>query len=168
MSFVVEPDRDLSLQGHYAGFASRLAAFAIDIVTLLVLFDILGKTVEYVVSTLSGSSWKISNLPVGGGLAIGILAFLYCTYPVAAGSRTFGMAVAGLRVVRPDGSRVGWSQAVIRIVALPLSFLTLGFGFLLILFRHDNRALQDLIGGTVVVYAWDARAARRRFLSKSE
>ena len=52
MSLVVEPDRDLSLQGHYAGFVSRLAAFAIDIVTLLVLFDILGKTVEYVVSTL--------------------------------------------------------------------------------------------------------------------
>jgi len=168
MSLLVEPDRDLSLQGHYAGFVTRLAAFAMDIVTVVVLFDLLGRAVEYIVSTLSGSSWRISDLPVGGGLAIGILAFLYCTYPVAAGGRTLGMAVAGLRVVRPDGSRVGWSQAIIRIVALPLSFLTLGFGFLLILFRQDRRALQDLIGGTVVVYAWDARAARRRLLSKPE
>jgi hypothetical protein len=45
--------------------------------------------------------------------------------------------------------------------------LTLGFGFLLIVLRRDHRALQDLIGGTAVVYAWDARAARWRLASKS-
>jgi uncharacterized RDD family membrane protein YckC len=168
VTLLVAPNRDLSLQGHYAGLATRFAAFAIDIVALLVLFDLLGTTVEFVVSTLSGSTWKISDTPLGGGLSLGILAFLYCTYPVAASGRTFGMAVAGLRVVRPDGSRVGWSQAVVRIVALPLSFLTLGFGFLLIVFRQDRRALQDLIGGTAVVYAWDARAARWRLLAQPD
>jgi uncharacterized RDD family membrane protein YckC len=168
MTLLVAPDRDLRLQGHYAGLATRLAAFVIDLVALLVLFDILANTVEFVVSTLAGHQWKISNLPVGGGVSLGILAFLYCTYPVAAGGRTFGMAVAGLRVVRPDGSPVGWSQAIIRILALPLSFLTLGFGFLLIVLRQDHRALQDLIGGTAVVYAWDARAARWRLLAKSD
>jgi uncharacterized RDD family membrane protein YckC len=168
VTLVVAPERDVSLQGHYAGFATRLAAFAIDILTVLVLFDILGKAVEYLVSTFSGTPWRISNLPYGGGVLLGIWAFLYCTYPVAASGRTFGMALTGLRVVRPDGSRVGWSQAVVRIIALPLSFVTLGFGFLLILLRQDNRALQDLIGRTAVVYAWDARAARRRFLVKSD
>lgn len=168
MTLLVEPDRDLSLQGRYAGLATRLAAFVIDLVVLLVLFDVLGKTVEYLVSTLSGAPWKISNLPMGGGLSLGILAFLYCTYPVVADGRTFGMAVAGLRVVRADGSRVGWSQAIIRILALPLSFLTLGFGFLLIVLRQDHRALQDLIGGTAVVYAWDARSARWRLLAKAD
>jgi uncharacterized RDD family membrane protein YckC len=168
MTLAVAPDRDLSLQGHYAGLITRLAGFAIDLVTIVILFDVLGNVVQYLVSTLSGSTWKISNISLGGDLALGILAFLYCTYPVAAGGRTFGMAVTGLRVVRPDGSRVGWPQAIIRILALPLSFLTLGFGFLLIVLRQDHRALQDLIGGTAVVYAWDARAARRRFLAKSE
>jgi uncharacterized RDD family membrane protein YckC len=168
MTLLVAPERDLSLQGHYAGFATRLAAFAIDILTILVLFDILGKAIEYVVSTFSGSTWRISNLPFGGGVLLGIWAFAYCTYPVAASGRTFGMALTGLRVVRPDGSRVGWAQAIVRILALPLSFVTLGFGFLLILLRQDHRALQDLIGRTAVVYAWDARAARRRFLVKSD
>jgi uncharacterized RDD family membrane protein YckC len=168
MTLRMELNRDLSLQGHYAGLATRLAAFAIDVVTVLILFDVLGNTVQYVVSIISAGTWKLSNLPLGGGLFLGILAFLYCTYPVAAGGRTFGMAVTGLRVVRPDGSRVGWSQAVIRILALPLSFLTLGFGFLLIVFRQDHRALQDLIGGTAVVYAWDARAARWRFLAEPD
>jgi uncharacterized RDD family membrane protein YckC len=166
VTLLVEPNRDLGLQGHYAGIGTRLSAFVMDLVVILVLFDILGKTVEFVVSTLTGSNWQISNSPFGGALSLGIWAFLYCTYPVAAGGRTLGMAVAGLRVVRPDGSRVGWSGAIVRILALPLGFLTLGFGFLLILLRQDRRALQDLIAGTAVVYAWDARAARRRFLAK--
>jgi len=168
MNLLVAADRDVTLQGHYAGLATRLAAFIIDLVALLVLFDVLGTTVEFLVSTLSGGQWKISNLPFGGGVSLGILAFLYCTYPVAAGGRTLGMAVAGLRVVRPDGSPVGWWQAIVRIIALPLSFLTLGVGFLLIVLRQDHRALQDLIGGTAVVYAWDARAARWRFLATSD
>jgi uncharacterized RDD family membrane protein YckC len=168
MTLLVEPNRDLRLQGHYAGIATRLAAFVIDLVVILVLFDILGTTVQFVVSTVTGSNWQVSNSPFGGALSLGIWAFLYCTYPVAAGGRTLGMAIAGLRVVRPDGSRVGWSGAVVRILALPLSFLTLGVGFLLIILRQDRRALQDLIAGTAVVYAWDARAARRRFLAESD
>ena len=97
-------------------------------------------------------------------LTLTLWAIFYCAYPVAAGGRTFGMAVAGLRVVRPDGSPVGGREALVRVLALPLSFLTLGIGFLLIVLRHDRRALQDLIGGTAVVYGWDARAARLRFL----
>ena len=94
-------------------------------------------------------------------------AIFFCAYPVAAGGRTFGMAVAGLRVVAADGSAVGGGQALVRVLALPLSFLTLGIGFLLILLRRDRRALQDLVGGTAVVYAWDARAARLRFLARN-
>ena len=32
--------------------------------------------------------------------------------------------------------------------------------------QRDRRALQDLIAGTAVVYAWDTRAARLRFLER--
>jgi uncharacterized RDD family membrane protein YckC len=116
---------------------------------------------------LSGSPFKISDLPVASWAILTLWAIFYCAYPVAAGGRTFGMAIAGLRVVSADGRTVGGRQAVVRILALPLSFLTLGLGFLLILLRRDGRALQDLIGGTAVVYAWDARAARLRFLARS-
>jgi uncharacterized RDD family membrane protein YckC len=168
MTLLVAPDRDLSLQGHYAGIATRTAAFAMDIAGIVLSYLVLGEAVEFLVSTLTGEQWRISNLPLGGALSFGIWAFLYCTYPVAADGRTFGMAVVGLRVVRPDGSRVGWSQAIIRFLALPLSFLTLGIGFLLIVFRRDHRALQDLIGGTAVVYAWNARAARWRSLAQPD
>jgi uncharacterized RDD family membrane protein YckC len=55
---------------------------------------------------------------------------------------------------------------VIRVLVLPLSFLLFCFGFILIVLRRDRRALHDLIADTAVVYAWDARAARLRFLLK--
>ena len=35
-----------------------------------------------------------------------------------------------------------------------------------ILVQREHRALQDLIAGSAVIYAWDARAARLRFLAR--
>jgi uncharacterized RDD family membrane protein YckC len=112
-----------------------------------------------------GHQFRLTELPVLPWLGFTIWAVLYCTYPVATVGKTLGMAIVGLRVVRSDGSRVGAHGAILRFVALPLSFMTLGFGFLLILLRRDHRALQDLIGGTAVIYGWDARAARLRILA---
>ena len=76
----------------------------------------------------------MAHLPGAGlrQLFLGIWALFYCIYPVAATGRTLGMAIAGLRVVRSDGGPVSWHGAVVRVLALPLSFLTLGVGFLLI------------------------------------
>jgi uncharacterized RDD family membrane protein YckC len=54
----------------------------------------------------------------------------------------------------------------VRTLAFPLSFLLLGLGFAGILLGRDRRALHDSIAGTAVVYAWDARAARLRFLAR--
>jgi hypothetical protein len=54
----------------------------------------------------------------------------------------------------------------VRSLTFPLGFLTLGLGFLGILVQREHRALYDLIAGTTVVYAWDARAARFRYLAR--
>ena len=92
--------------------------------------------------------------------------FIYFAYPLAASGRTFGMAVLGVRAVRVDGGDLDGRHAVIRVLALPFSFLLFGFGFLLILLRRDRRALHDLIAHSAVVYSWDARAARLKFLAR--
>jgi uncharacterized RDD family membrane protein YckC len=87
-------------------------------------------------------------------------------YPLTVAGRTLAMAIVGIRAVRTDGHDLERRHAVIRVLALPLSFLLFCFGFLLIVLRRDRRALHDLIAGTAIVYAWDARAARLRFLQK--
>ena len=76
------------------------------------------------------------------------------------------MALIGVRVVRADGSHLSTRRVVVRVLALPLSFLLFGLGLALIVLRGDRRALHDLIAGSAVVYAWDARAARLRFLAR--
>ena len=76
------------------------------------------------------------------------------------------MALFGVRVVRDDGFDVDGRRAIVRTLAFPLSFLVFGLGFLGILLGGRRRTLHDVIAGTAVVYSWDARAARLRFLSR--
>jgi uncharacterized RDD family membrane protein YckC len=99
-------------------------------------------------------------------IAYAVWAFVYFAYSWAASGRTAGMALFGVRVVRDDGTEVSGRQAGVRTLALPLSFLFLGLGFTGILLGDRRRALHDVIAGTAVVYSWDARAERLRFLSR--
>ena len=89
--------------------------------------------------------------------------FIYFAYSWAASGRTAGMALFGVRV---DGTGVSGRRAVVRTLALPLSFLFLRLGFTGILLGDRRRALHDVIAGTAVIYSWDARAARLRYLSR--
>ncbi len=91
--------------------------------------------------------------------------FIYFAYSWAASGRTAGMALF-VRVVRDDGTGASARRAVVRTLAFPLSFLFLGLGFTGILLGGRRRALHDVIAGTAVIYSWDARAARLRFLSR--
>ena len=154
------------LEGSYAGVVTRFVSFVIDILVIGLLFSLGGVVVEYVLSVLLREPVRIEESSVAGRVALIVWAFLYWAYPLAAAGRTFGMAVVGVRAVRADGSDLDAWHAIVRVLALPLSFLLFGLGFLLILLRRDRRALQDLIASTAVVYAWDARAARLRFLLK--
>jgi uncharacterized RDD family membrane protein YckC len=155
------------LEGHYAGVVTRFGTFVIDVVAILVLFSIGAHVLEYVLSLVLREQVRFTEAaPILSWIALGLWAFLYFAYPLAASGRTFGMAVLGVRVVRADGRDLDPRHAVLRVLAFPLSFLLFCFGFLLILLRRDRRALHDLIARTAVVYAWDARAARLRFLAK--
>jgi uncharacterized RDD family membrane protein YckC len=162
----VEPDRDLGLQGHFAGVVTRLVAFIIDIATVLTLFAVAAAVMEYVVSALVGREVHLSEVPILAACLLAAWWFFYCAYPIVQAGRTFGMAVVGLRVVRAAGSDIDARHAILRVLVFPLSFVLMGLGFVLILLRRDRRALHDLIASSAVVYNWDARAARLRFLAK--
>jgi uncharacterized RDD family membrane protein YckC len=159
------PDRDISLQGHYAGVVTRLAAFGIDVLVATTLFTLGGSVVEYLVSSLLGKDVSLSDAPVVSIVALTVWLLVYFAYPVAVGGRTLGMAVVGLEVVSKDGGDVDAKHAVLRTLCLPVSLILLAIGVLMVLVRRDRRALHDLIAGTAVVYSWDARAARLRFLA---
>jgi uncharacterized RDD family membrane protein YckC len=65
---------------------------------------------------------------------------------------TPGKMVFGLRVVRRDGSRLSQGQIIGRFFAEIVSkYFTLGFGYLMVAFDSENRALHDQICDTRVV-----------------
>ena len=157
---------DASLEGHAAGIATRFSAFLIDVLTISLLFAIGGRVFEYIASVLLGDQVDLAEAPVVSTIAFASWAFLYCVYSLAASGQTFGMAILGVRAVRTDGLSLDAGHAVLRVLAFPLSFALFGLGFVLMLVRRDRRALHDIIAGTAVVYAWEARAAHLRFLAK--
>jgi len=154
------------LEGHYAGIVSRFGAFAIDVVVIALVFSIAGTVLEYLLSILAGHAMHLQDATLVSNVALACWAFVYFAYPQSVSGRTLGMAIVGLRSVRTDGSELHTRQAVLRTLFLPLSFLLFGLGFALIALRGDRRALHDLLAGSAVVYSWDARAARLRFLAR--
>ena len=156
-----------SLQGPYAGVASRFAAYAVDAGTSTGVFMLALAALSFAVSVVTGRSINWTRNDTWAGIAYLAWLFIYFAYSWAASGKTFGMALLGIRVVRSDGIDAGARRAVLRTLALPLSFLAFGLGFLGILLGRRRRALHDVIAGTVVIYSWDARAARLRFLSRA-
>jgi uncharacterized RDD family membrane protein YckC len=167
MSAAPDVERDVSLQGAYAGIVSRLGSFVIDVAVIIILFALAGSVIDYVVSAVRGEDFQMRDAPIAAIVLLVAWTIFYCAYPLAVAGRTFGMAVVGVRVIRKDGGDLDGWHALIRVLVFPLSFLLLGFGFLLIVLKRDRRALHDLIAGSCVIYSWNARAARLRFLAKT-
>jgi uncharacterized RDD family membrane protein YckC len=65
---------------------------------------------------------------------------------------TLGKWAAGLRIKRVDEGNPGIGRVFVRhFIGYPLSFVTLGLGFLLATVTVQGRGLHDMIAGTVVV-----------------
>jgi uncharacterized RDD family membrane protein YckC len=65
---------------------------------------------------------------------------------------TLGKWATGLRIQRKDTGNPGIGRALLRhFVGYPLSFATLGIGFLMSAATVHGRGLHDMIAGTVVV-----------------
>ena len=158
-----------SLVGHYAGPVTRLAACALDVLILNFTFVAGVSALLWLLGFLGGTQIETDDL--APWLSIPILTlwvFLYFWIPWSLSGSTPGMAIVGIRVVRRDGQPVDRAHAALRVITWPLSLLTLGLGFLGILVGREHRALHDVLAGTAVAYAWDARAARIRFLAQRD
>jgi uncharacterized RDD family membrane protein YckC len=150
-------------QGHYAGAVSRLLAYAADLGLISVLFTAGLALLRFAVD--AATPWTLNV--EGPVFAVGwfVWAALYFGASWVSFARSPGMSLLGLRIVRADGSELDQRHALIRLVAFPLGFLTLGLGFLGIVLGRTHQALYDRIANTAVIYDWDAEAAKLRELA---
>jgi uncharacterized RDD family membrane protein YckC len=96
---------------------------------------------------------------------------------VSAGLFALGLAGTSLVAQVVTGHQVSWSRTniVVAVIFVAWEFFYFGyswavsgrtFGMAVLGVQREHRALHDLIAGTAVIYAWDARAARLRFLAR--
>lgn len=140
----------LQREAIYAPFALRCGAFLIDYILIAAFFaftTVAARPFGGGVRTATGSA--VETLGYLAAIGVAVISFV-----VLAGLRgqTLGKWATGLRIERRDGRPLGFGRALVRhLLGYPLSLLTLGVGFLLVVFSAEGRALHDLIAGTVVV-----------------
>ena len=157
---------DESLEGFYAGGVTRFASFALDAGLSFGIFAAGAAVTSWFIDLF----FRVKLSPENGGLFWGILLliweFTYYWYCLTLSGKTPGCAFFGIRVVQDTGAPITGRKAALRTVVFPLSLMFFGIGFIGILFGRKRRALHDVIARTGVVYDWDARAARLRFLAR--
>lgn len=170
MTTVPVPSAELTVgrQGHYAGAISRLIAFAADVGASWGLYTLGVALVNAAVKLVTGRAYTLSNHRIAAVIILTGWEFIYFAYQWAVSGKTVGMALFGIQVVTRQGGPISPRQAVLRTVGLGLTLLTLGIGFLGIVYQRERRALNDFVAGTAVVYSWDARAARLRWMARQD
>ena len=157
-----------SLQGDYSGPVSRLAAFALDLVISYFLFTLALAAISFSISIVVGHSVHYSRSGSAVVFAVSVVwEFVYFAYCWATTGKTPGMVILGIRVVRADGAHAEPWRAVVRTLILPISIVFFFVSLPLILLQRAHQAPHDLVAGTAVVYAWDARAAKWRLLARA-
>jgi uncharacterized RDD family membrane protein YckC len=132
-----------------APFALRCGALLIDYILLIAVIAF-----STILARMSAGGAKVATnssekLGLYAAIALAVLNFVVLG---ALTGQTVGKWATGLRVVRRNGRRIGWTASVIRhLPGYLLSILTLGLGFMLALVTPSGRALHDYIAGTAVV-----------------
>lgn len=158
-----------TLQGHYAGLVTRGIAFFLDvaIVTACLL------TVNWVVNAFADLFHiALQNCQVHPSTVIrwscwlvrySLLVFNVAFYPVyllffwVLAGQTLGKYMMGAKIVPINGQRMTLMRAIRRLFGYFANLWTLGLGFVWIAVDDQRQGLHDIIAGTYVVYAWEAR-----------
>jgi uncharacterized RDD family membrane protein YckC len=133
-----------------AGAVTRGVAAVIDALIVNLFFTVIAGAATLLATFFGGSGDGVPR----GAIAVGSFIWLIVigTYLVgfwALAGQTPGMRFLGIRL---NERRLPFVRAVRRLIGLGLSFLTLGIGFLGIVFGETRRSWADRMGRTEVVY----------------
>ncbi|HYQ13574.1 MAG TPA: RDD family protein [Solirubrobacterales bacterium] len=141
-----------------AGVFTRTLAFVIDVGVLNLAFIAISALVALVVSLVFPSDAEVPALAIGAAAwLIAGAAFMVAFWGLL--GQTPGMRIVGLRVVSLDQPQMDLRIAIRRLFGFILAVLTLGLGFLGIVFSDRRRGLEDTIGHTEVHYDLVERVA---------
>lgn len=140
-----------------AGFWIRVGARILDSIFITFVFFIV-----FLIIPISGSEVEVfpeitqNDLIVNSIQGIGELLYGLIV-PVIWVGYTVGKRICGIRIVKVDGSNVGFGTMLIRVVVGGFVYvITLGIAFIvsvfMVAFRKDKRSIHDMLARTYVTY----------------
>lgn len=147
---------------HYASFWQRLGAGVIDVVIVVIAYDVMAAF------TVLGIEWEreLEGLPPmavpmsdTASFYLNIILseiFLLAYFVIFLSSRraTLGMDVFRLCLVDEESQKaVTWQRVLLRYISMTFSIAFLFIGFLMMLWTPKRQALHDQLAGTVVLSA---------------
>jgi uncharacterized RDD family membrane protein YckC len=136
-----------------AGIVTRALAVGLDAGILNGTFIVVSGVIALTASFILGDNGHIS----AAGVAIGAVGWLiawtvYLLFFWSLSGQTPGMRFLAIAIEADGSRRVGLRRSIRRLVGLALAILSLGLGFLGILFTPRRRGLPDRMADTEVVY----------------
>jgi uncharacterized RDD family membrane protein YckC len=166
--YTIDTPESVTFGYETAGIGSRFVAALVDSVAVVLALIVLN-VILLVLLWLSGDLWESSGLlgdteiSWAGGLILAIYALVnffvfwgyYILFEYLWNGQTPGKRLAGIRVVRTDGSPAGFTESAIRNLVRVVDFLPSGYGLGLVVmfFGRQDRRLGDYAAGTLVVKA---------------
>jgi uncharacterized RDD family membrane protein YckC len=151
MERVVRSAGQAELETVQAGLATRLVAAGIDLGLLFAAYSVASGVLASVISVTFGH-----QLSLVGAIVLGCLGFLaagaiFSTFWALVG-QTPGMRFLSIRLTHHGSHDITLGLASRRFLAVILSLIPLGLGFLAVLRNPSRRAWHDRLTGTEVVY----------------
>jgi uncharacterized RDD family membrane protein YckC len=92
---------------------------------------------------------------------VALSAGYYAVLPVINAGQTPGKMLAGLAIVRDDGTPLTYMHTGVRWVGYLVSGIAMGLGFALAAFTPRKRGVHDYMAGTRVVHVGDVAKGRK-------
>jgi uncharacterized RDD family membrane protein YckC len=138
----------------YASFGLRFGAYFLDGIITGVAGALIGAVVGGIMGAAmagQGATAAALVIPlVAGGLGI-LLRLAYFTFFIGKYGATPGKMACKIKVVNADGSPVSYAKAAGRFLGYIVSSITLGIGFLMMLWDGEKRTLHDRMCDTRVI-----------------
>lgn len=144
-----EIQNDQSGVSEYAGFWCRFSAATWDFIIINIPASLIGLIIVLVFGLGGYINFNAAGNIISISFSLVIIVFITCMEGVKGGSP--GKLMLGLSIRNERGELIGIPRAILRCIGKILSVLTLGIGFLMIIWTEKKQGLHDKIAGTYVV-----------------
>ncbi|MCD6433878.1 MAG: RDD family protein [Sulfurimonas sp.] len=135
---------ELKHRVHYARFVDRIKALITD---MFMIYAPILYVITYVILGGKEDFQSSQIAPLVGVVLYGLIyAFLLSKFGQTPGKKAYEMKVVDVK----SGENISFFRALYRFVAFLIS-ATIVVGLFVSFYRKDNRALHDLLAGTVVI-----------------